>query len=85
MVVPEEYTGTVTGDLSSRRGQIEGMDPRGDGSTTVRAFIPLSEMFGYATDLRSNTSGRGVFSMEFARYEPLPRNLADEVIAGKRR
>jgi elongation factor G len=85
VVVPEEYTGSVVGDLSSRRGQIEGMEPRGDGTTTVRAFIPLSEMFGYATDLRSNTSGRGVFSMEFARYEPLPKNLADEVIAGKRK
>ncbi|MGH2544933.1 MAG: elongation factor G, partial [Ardenticatenaceae bacterium] len=85
VVVPDEFTGAVTGDLSSRRGQIEGMEPRGDGSTTVRSFIPLSEMFGYATDLRSATSGRGVFSMEFARYEPLPKSLADEVIAGKRR
>lgn len=85
VVVPEEYTGSVVGDLSSRRGQIEGMDPRGDGSTTLRSLIPLSEMFGYATDLRSATSGRGVFSMEFARYEPLPKNLADEVISGKRK
>lgn len=85
VVVPEEYTGAVVGDLSSRRGQIEGMDPRGDGSTTVRSLIPLSEMFGYATDLRSATSGRGVFSMEFARYEALPKNLADEVISGKRK
>jgi elongation factor G len=85
VVVPEDFTGSVVGDISSRRGQIEGMDPRGDGSTTVRAFVPLSEMFGYATDLRSATSGRGVFSMEFARYEPLPKNLADEVISGKRK
>ncbi len=85
VVVPDEHTGTVVGDLSSRRGQIEGMEPRGDGSTTVRSIVPLSEMFGYATDLRSNTSGRGVFSMEFARYEPLPKSLADEVIAGKRK
>jgi elongation factor G len=85
VVVPDNFTGAVVGDLSSRRGQIEGMEPRGDGSTTVRGFIPLSEMFGYATDLRSATSGRGVFSMEFARYEPLPKSLADEVIAGKRR
>ncbi len=85
VVIPDEFTGSVVGDLSSRRGQIEGMEPRGDGSTTVRSFVPLSEMFGYATDLRSATSGRGVFSMEFARYEPLPKNLADEVIAGKRK
>ncbi|HEX8682888.1 MAG TPA: elongation factor G [Ardenticatenaceae bacterium] len=85
VVIPDDFTGSTVGDLSSRRGQIEGMEPRGDGSTTVRAFVPLSEMFGYATDLRSNTSGRGVFSMEFARYEPLPKNLADEVIAGKRK
>ena len=85
VVVPEEYTGTVVGDHSSRRGNISGMEPRNDGSTTIRSFVPLSEMFGYATDLRSATSGRGVFSMEFARYEPLPKNLADEVISGKRR
>ncbi|MBA3531417.1 MAG: elongation factor G [Ardenticatenales bacterium] len=85
VVIPDEYTGSIVGDLSSRRGQIEGMEPRGDGSTTVRSFVPLSEMFGYATDLRSSTSGRGVFSMEFARYEALPKNLADEVIAGKRK
>lgn len=85
VVVPEEYTGPVIGDISSRRGKIESMEPRSDGTTTVRSFVPLSEMFGYATDLRSSTSGRGVFSMEFARYEPLPKNLADEVISGKRR
>ncbi len=85
VVVPEEFTGSIVGDISSRRGQIEGMEPRGDGSTTVKAFVPLSEMFGYATDVRSATSGRGTFSMEFARYEPLPKNLADEVIAGKRK
>jgi len=85
VVVPEEYTGTVVGDTSSRRGQIEGMEPRNDGTTTIRSSVPLSEMFGYATDLRSDTSGRGIFSMEFARYEPLPKNLADEVISGKRR
>lgn len=85
VVVPEEYTGSIVGDTSSRRGQIEGMEPRNDGTTTIRSFVPLSEMFGYATDLRSDTSGRGVFSMEFARYEPLPKNLAEEVISGKRR
>jgi elongation factor G len=85
VVVPEEFTGSIVGDISSRRGQIEGMEPRGDGSTTVKAFVPLSEMFGYATDVRSATSGRGTFSMEFARYEALPKNLADEVIAGKRK
>ncbi|MGB0383627.1 MAG: elongation factor G [Ardenticatenaceae bacterium] len=85
VVVPEEYTGTVVGNLSSRRGQIEGMEPRSDGSTTIRSFVPLSEMFGYATDLRSSTSGRGVFSMEFARYERLSQKFADDVISGKRK
>ena len=77
--VPEDYLGDVMGDLSSRRGRIEGMDPRG-GVQVIRGFIPLAEMFGYATVLRSRTQGRGVYSMEFAHYDELPRTKAEEII-----
>ncbi|MGB0388522.1 MAG: elongation factor G [Ardenticatenaceae bacterium] len=84
VVAPEEYTGSVIGDLSSRRAQIEGLESRGDGSTSVRSLVPLAEMFGYASNLRSYTSGRGTFSMEFARYQALPNKLAHDVISGKR-
>lgn len=84
VVAPEEYTGPVVGELSSRRGQISGMEKRTDGTQTISALVPLSEMFGYATTLRSLSSGRAVFSMEFARYEPLPKNISKEVIQGKR-
>lgn len=84
VVAPEEYTGSVVGDLSSRRGQIECLDSRDDGSMSVRALVPLAEMFGYATKLRGNTSGRGTFSMEFACYKPLPRKLAQGVISSRR-
>ena len=85
VTVPDEYTGDVIGDLSSRRGQIEGMEPRGEGVTAIRALVPLSEMFGYATNLRSRTSGRGSFTMEFDHYAPLPQNLAEEVMSGRRK
>jgi elongation factor G len=84
VVAPEEYTGDVVKELSKRRGQISGMEKRTDGTQTVSALVPLSEMFGYATTLRSVSSGRGVFSMEFARYEPLPQKISEEVIQGKR-
>lgn len=84
VVTPEEYTGQVVGELSSRRGKISGMQNRTDGTQVVSALVPLSEMFGYATTLRSLSSGRGVFSMEFARYEPLPKKISEEVIHGKR-
>ena len=77
--MPEEYLGDVMGDLNSRRGQIQGMDPKGN-TQVVRAYVPLSDMFGYATDLRSKTQGRGTYSMEFAHYDEMPKSLAEEII-----
>ena len=78
IVVPEEYMGDVMGDVNSRRGRIEGMNPRG-GAQVISAFVPLSEMFGYATVLRSRTQGRGTYSMEFANYEEVPKSIAEKV------
>jgi len=80
VVVPEEYMGAVIGDLNSRRGRIGEMEPRGT-TQVVQAYVPLSEMFGYATDLRSLTQGRATYTMHFERYEEVPKNLADELIA----
>lgn len=80
ITVPEEYMGDVIGDVNSRRGRIEGMESRA-GAQTIRAFVPLSEMFGYATDLRSRTQGRGNYSMEFDHYEEVPKNIAETIIA----
>lgn len=82
VVVPEDYTGTVVGNLNSRRGMISSIEARGNASS-VNAMVPLSEMFGYATDIRGMTQGRGQFTMEFAHYAELPRNLADELIKGE--
>ena len=79
VVVPEDYTGTVVGNLNSRRGMIESLEQRGN-AQAVNVKVPLSEMFGYATDLRGMTQGRGNFVMEFAYYQELPRNLADELM-----
>lgn len=79
VIVPEEYLGEVLGDISSRRGKIEGMEVRGN-IRIVKAFVPLSEMFGYATILRSLTQGRGNFTMQFSRYEKVPANLGEEII-----
>ncbi|MEM0951771.1 MAG: elongation factor G [Cyanobacteria bacterium P01_H01_bin.74] len=80
--VPEEFMGDVIGDLSSRRGRIEGMEPiEGTDTQKVRSVVPLPEMFGYATDIRSKTQGRGTFSMEFFDYEPVPSNIAETLIA----
>jgi elongation factor G len=84
VVIPDEFTGSVVGDLSSRRGIIAGMEPRGQGATTVRASVPLGEMFGYATNIRNMTQGRGSFTMEFDRYTIAPNSIADEVIKGGR-
>lgn len=81
VVTPEEYMGAVNGDLNRRRGQIDGMNPRPGGVQVVTAFVPLSEMFGYTTDLRSATQGRATSSMHFERYAEAPRNVAEEVIA----
>ena len=80
VVVPDEYNGTVMGDLNSRRGRIEGMDLRGT-TQIIKAFVPLSEMFGYATDIRSRTQGRGSFTMHFGRYEEVPGALAEEIVS----
>ncbi len=79
-VVPEEYMGDVMGDLSGRRGRIQGIDERG-GAKVVNAHVPLANMFGYATDLRSKTQGRGTYTMHFSRYERVPQSIADGVIA----
>lgn len=80
--VPDDFLGDVIGDLSSRRGRIEGMEPvEGTGMQKVRSIVPLGEMFGYATDIRSKTQGRGTFTMEFANYEPMPNNLAEQQMA----
>ncbi len=81
VTMPEEYMGDVMGDLNSRRGRIEGMEPQ-NGAQVIRAMVPLSEMFGYATTLRSRTQGRGNYSMEFAAYEKVPKSIQEEV-AGK--
>jgi elongation factor G len=80
VTVPEEYMGDVIGDINSRRGRIEGLEIRSK-AQVVRGFVPLSEMFGYATDLRSNTQGRGVHSMQFDHYEEVPKNIAEGIIA----
>ena len=80
VIVPEDYMGDVIGDLNSRRGRIEGMEARA-GAQSIRAFVPLAEMFGYATDLRSRTQGRGNYSMEFDHYEDVPKNIAEAIVA----
>ena len=79
--IPDEFTGTIIGDISRRRGRVEGQEPLGNtGNVIVRATVPLANMFGYATDLRSNTQGRGTFSMEFKCYEQVPANVEKEII-----
>ncbi|MEG6575348.1 MAG: elongation factor G [Caldibacillus debilis] len=79
VVIPEEYLGDIMGDITSRRGKVEGMEARGN-AQVVRAMVPLAEMFGYATALRSNTQGRGTFTMVFDHYEEVPKNIAEEII-----
>jgi elongation factor G len=79
VTVPEEYMGDVIGDITSRRGHLQSMEARG-GTQVINARVPLAEMFGYATDLRSRTQGRGAYSMHFDRYEPAPSAVSDEVI-----
>jgi elongation factor G len=80
VVTPEEFMGDVMGDLSSRRGHIEGMEPRGN-AQVIRAKVPLSEMFGYATDLRSKTQGRAMYTMQFKAYEAVPKSVAEEIVS----
>ena len=82
VTMPEEYMGDVIGDLNSRRGRVEGMEDIGGGKM-VKAYVPLAEMFGYSTDLRSRTQGRGNYSMFFEKYEPVPKNVQEKVLAGK--
>jgi elongation factor G len=83
VVVPEDYMGDIIGDLNARRGRIEGMEPRPGGVQAIRGFVPLAEMFGYATDLRSRTQGRGTYTMQFAHYEEAPRHVTEQVIKAK--
>ncbi len=80
VVTPEEFMGDVMGDLSARRGHIEGMEPRGN-AQVIRAKVPLSEMFGYATDLRSRTQGRAIYTMQFKAYEPVPKSVAEDIVS----
>ena len=79
VVVPDEYLGAVMGELTSRRGRPLGQESRGN-ALAIDAMVPLAEMFGYATSLRSNTQGRGTFTMVFDHYEEVPRNIAEEII-----
>ena len=80
VIVPDEYMGNVIGDLNSRRGQINNQESEG-GTARVTALVPLSEMFGYATDLRSKTQGRGQYSMEPDEYQQVPKSVADKIMA----
>jgi elongation factor G len=80
---PEDYAGTVMGDLSSRRGMVQGMDDMVGGGKIIKAEVPLAEMFGYSTSLRSQTQGRATYTMEFKQYAEAPKNVADEVIAAR--
>ena len=79
VVMPEEYMGDIIGNINSRRGRVEGMESR-PGVQVVKAIVPLGEMFGYATDLRSRTQGRGVYTMQFSHYEEVPKSIAEKVI-----
>jgi elongation factor G len=85
VVVPDDYTGDVIGNLSSRRGQIEGMDPRPGNAQAIKAHVPLGNMFGYATDLRSSTQGRGTFTMEFEHYAEVSQSVAEEIMKNGKR
>ena len=84
-VTPDEFSGAIIGDLSARGGQIEGLEPRGMGMQGVQAMVPLAVMFGYATDLRSMTQGRGTFTMEFDHYDVVPPDVLERILMGARR
>jgi elongation factor G len=79
VVTPEEFLGDVIGDLSRRRGKVQGQEPRGN-AVAIQSFVPLGEMFGYATDLRSSTQGRATYTMQFERYEEVPTNIAEQIV-----
>ena len=78
VITPEEYTGGIIGDLTSRRGQVSGQEPRGN-AVAIDAFVPLANMFGYINNLRSMSSGRAQFTMQFDHYDPVPQNISDEI------
>ena len=80
VIVPEDYMGDVIGDINSRRGQIQGMESR-PGAQQINAFVPLAEMFGYATDLRSKTQGRGQYTMEPSHYSEVPKSIAEGIMS----
>ncbi len=82
IIVPEQYMGDIIGNVSSRRGRVDGMEPRGQ-DQIIHAFVPLAEMFGYTTDLRSRTQGRGMFTMQFDHYEEVPKNVAEKVVGAR--
>ncbi|WP_195269823.1 elongation factor G [Eubacterium sp. 1001713B170207_170306_E7] len=83
VVIPEEYMGDVMGDINSRRGRVEGMEAR-NGAQVINGMVPLAEMFGYATSLRSKTQGRGVYTMQFSHYEPVPKSVSEKIIEGRK-
>ena len=83
VTMPEEYMGDVIGDINARRGRIEGMEDVGGGKM-IKAFVPLSEMFGYSTDLRSRTQGRGNYSMFFDKYEPVPKSVQEKILSERK-
>ena len=82
VVTPEDFLGDVIGDLSRRRGKVQGQEQRGN-ALAVQAFVPLGEMFGYATDLRSSTQGRATYTMQFERYEEVPGSIAEEIVESR--
>jgi elongation factor G len=84
VTAPDDYTGDIIGNLASRRGEVKGMEPRGEGASSIRATVPLANMFGYATDIRNMTQGRGQFTMEFEAYAPVPASVQEEVIKGSK-
>ena len=82
VVVPEEHTGDIIADVNARRGEIHGLEPLPGNSQAVRGAVPLAEMFGYATDMRSATQGRGAFTMEFSHYAPVPDAVSERILGG---
>ena len=83
VITPDDYLGDVIGDINSRRGNISSMEPQ-NGATQITASIPLSNMFGYATDLRSKTQGRGLYSMEPSHFAEVPKSIAEDIMSGRR-
>jgi elongation factor G len=83
VTVSEDYMGDIIGDINGRRGKIEGMEARGN-VQVIHSYVPLSEMFGYSTDLRSKTQGRGTYAMEIHHYEPVPKSIQEKIVEGKK-